>query len=176
MKFQKTYLEDKQNEINEKKKNKGGKGANKAAAVAAKEESVKEVDDFKMPKGAVLKLSGLGGDITREDIKEVLKDNYQVNIDKDKGDVAFITYEKGEAEAKIRFKVEDFAKPIAEKWIACDKVEVKDMVVAGSLLEGEEEEKFLAESVQDLKNRRNKNRGHKRRGGFHGHGGKRGRR
>jgi len=175
MKFQKTYLEDKQNEINEKKKNKGGKGANKAAAVAAKEESVKEVDDFKMPKGAVLKLSGLGGDITREDIKEVLKDNYQVNIDKDKGDVAFITYEKGEAEAKIRFKVEDFAKPIAEKWT--EKVDIKDHKVDCKLMEGEEEEKFLADSVRDLKNRRNKNKGHKRKGGFSNHhGGKRGRR
>merc|ERR1719481_749771 len=85
IKFQKNYLEDKQNEINEKKKNKGGKGANKAAAVAAKEESVKEVDDFKMPKGAVLKLSGLGGDITREDLKELLKEKFEVNIDKDNG-------------------------------------------------------------------------------------------
>ena len=47
------------------------------------------------------------------------------------------------------------------------------------VIQGEEEEKFLADSVQDLRNRRNKNqnRGHKRRGGgHHGHGGKRGRR
>ena len=44
--------------------------------------------------------------------------------------------------------------------------------------QGEEEENFLAESVKDLKNRRNKNRhGHKRKGGFNNHhGGKRGRR
>ena len=73
-----------------------------------------------MPKGSVLKLTGLGGDITREDIKEVncaiflrekylhglglqvLKDQCSVNIDKDGGDIAFITYEKGEAEAKVR--------------------------------------------------------------------------
>merc|ERR1712227_677472 len=89
------FVEDKDWKYNDREKNKG-KGANKAAA-AAKEEPIKEVDDFKMPKGAVLKLSGLGGDITRADIKEVLKDNYQVNIDKDKGDIASITYEKGEA-------------------------------------------------------------------------------
>merc|ERR1712227_854773 len=146
IKFQKNYLEDKQNEINEKKKK--GKGSNKAAA-AAKEEPIKEVDDFKMPKGAVLKLSGLGGDITREDIKEVLKDNYQVNIDKDKGDVAFITYEKGEAEAKIRFKTENFAKPIAEKWTETE--ELKAHKVEAALLEGEEEDKFLADSIRDLK-------------------------
>merc|ERR1719312_2236949 len=98
-----------------------------------------------------------------EDIKEVLKDKFDVNIDKDKGDIAFATYEKGESEAKIRFRVENFAKPVAVKWVEMEKVEIKGAPVVGTLLEGEEEEKFLADSVQDLKNRRNKNRGHKRR-------------
>merc|ERR1719481_1383457 len=112
-----------------------------------------------------------------EDVKEVLKDKLDVNIDKDKGDIAFVTYEKGESEAKIRFRVENFAKPVALKWVEMEKVEIKGAPVVGTLLEGEEEDKFLADSVQDLKNRRNKNRGHKRRGGgHHGHGGKRGRR
>merc|ERR1719228_911373 len=134
-------------------------------------------DDITLPKGATLKLTGLGGEITREDIKEVLKDKFDVNIDKDKGDIAFVTYEKGESEAKIRFRVENFAKPVAVNWVEMEKVEIKGASVVGSLLEGEEEEKFLADSVQDLRNRRNKNRGHKRRGGgHHGHGGKRGRR
>lgn len=41
---------------------------------------------------------------------------------------------------------------------------------------GDEEEKFLAQSVMDLKNRRNKNKGHKRKGANFSHGGKRGRR
>ena len=150
----------------------------------------------------------------------------------DGGDIAFITYEKGEPKAKIRFKKEDFAKPIAEKWVGMETVDIKELKVVGSLLEvilspvssllmfvvftspevyfycfvqtkslthvcveqtklsykvfksdivisqGEEEENFLAESVKDLKNRRNKNRhGHKRKGGFNNHhGGKRGRR
>ena len=31
----------------------------------------------------------------------MLKDQCGVNIDKDTGDIAFITYEKGEAEAKV---------------------------------------------------------------------------
>ena len=82
-----------------------------------------------LPKGSVMKLTGLGGEITREDIKEVrlvftsyfyysrllflililllllslqvLKEQFGVNIEKDGGDIAFITYEKGEAEAKV---------------------------------------------------------------------------
>ena len=32
---------------------------------------------------------------------KVLKEQCSVNIDKDGGDIAFITYEKGEAEAKV---------------------------------------------------------------------------
>jgi len=142
------------------------------------EEKVDPRDDITLPKGATLMLTGLGGEITREDIKDVLKDKFAVNIDKDGGDIAFVTYEKGAPEAKIRFKVENFAKPVAEKWVGMDKVVIQGATIVGSLLEGDEEEKFLAESVQDLKNRRNKNRtGHKRRGGgHHGYGGKRGRR
>ena len=79
IKFQKDYLEAKQKEMDEKRRGKG-KGGNKEKEV--QKEQVKEEDDWQMPRGAVLKLSGLGGDITREDIKEVLKDNYQVNIEK----------------------------------------------------------------------------------------------
>ena len=78
LKFQKNYLEDKQKEIEEKKKNKG-KSAKVAAAV---KDEAKESDDLQMPRGAVIKLTGLGGDITREDIKEVLSNKYEVNIDK----------------------------------------------------------------------------------------------
>jgi len=174
IKFQKQYFEDKSKENELRKKN---KGINKGKEVKEEVKAEPAEEEFKLPKGATLKLTGLGGDVTREDIKEVLKEKFGVNIDKDTGEIAFITYEKGEAEAKIRFKLEDAAKPIAKKWEETEKVEIKSFVVDGSLLQGEEEDKFLAESVQDLKNRRNKNRGHKRRGGgHHGHGGKRGRR
>ena len=132
LKFQKDYLEDKRKEMEDKKKNKGGKSNNKNNDKAAAE-PVKEEDDFKLPRGAVLALTGLGGDITREDIKEVLKEQFQVNIDKEKGDVAFITYEKGEAEAKIRFKTENFAKPIAEKWT--ETLDIKEHKVDCNILE-----------------------------------------
>merc|ERR1719210_369308 len=179
-KFQKDYLEEKKKEMEEKKNKyqKKDKKPKSEGADGKEEAEEKQEEEFKLPKVSVLKLTGLGGEVTREDIKEVLKDTFEVNIDKDGGDIAFITYEKGEAEAKIRFKKEDFAKPIAEKWVGMETVDIKDLKVVGSLMEGEEEENFLAESVKDLKNRRNKNRhGHKRKGGFNNHhGGKRGRR
>merc|ERR1712013_873365 len=76
----------------------------------------------------------------------------------------------------LTFKTEDAAKAFVAKEEKY-KEEIKGMTIVGSLLEGEEEDKFLKDSAQDLKNRRNKNRGQKRRGGgHHGHGGKRGRR
>merc|ERR1712154_112065 len=121
-------------EYEEKKKGKS-KGGKKESEANKQEE--KETEEFKLARGAVLKLTGLGGEVTREDIKEVLKDTFEVNIDKDGGDIAFITYEKGEAEAKIRFKKEDFAKPIAEKWVGMETVDIKDLKVVGSLMEGE---------------------------------------
>merc|ERR1712013_838342 len=119
-KFQKDYLEEKKKEMEEKKNKyqKKDKKPKTEGADGKEEAEEKQEEEFKLPKGSVLKLTGLGGEITREDIKEVLKDECSVNIDKDGGDIDFITYE-----------------------------------------EGEEEDKFLKDSAQDLKNRRNKNRG-----------------
>ncbi len=47
-------------------------------------------------------LLGLGDEITREIIKEKLKDDFSVNIARDDGDIAFVTYNKGDPEAFIR--------------------------------------------------------------------------
>merc|ERR1719348_2644406 len=152
-KFQKDYLEEKKKEM-EEKKNKYQKKDKKPKSEGAD-----------------------GKEEAEEKQEEVLKDECSVNIDKDGGDIAFITYEKGEAEAKIRFKTEGGAKAPAAAWVAKDKVEIKGMTVVGSLLEGEEEDQFLKDSAHDLKNRRNKNKGQKfgqkrRGGGHHGHGGR----
>merc|ERR1712181_187416 len=110
----------------DERKNKHGNNKDKkpkAEGAGGKEEAeVKQEEEFTLPKGSVLKLTGLGGEITREDIKEVLKEHCSVNIDKDGGDIAFVTYEKGEAEAKIRFKTEDGAKAPTAAWVAKDKV------------------------------------------------------
>merc|ERR1719330_743892 len=53
------------------------------------DKKIEPKDDITLPKGATLKLTGLGGEITREDIKDVLQEKFNVNIDKDKGDIAF---------------------------------------------------------------------------------------
>jgi hypothetical protein len=53
-------------------------------------------------------MSGLGDAITREDIKEMLSAEFKVNIEKDGGDIAFITYEKGGAEALVSHQIAYF--------------------------------------------------------------------
>jgi len=177
--YQKDYFAMKNKENEEKRK--GFKGKVKAEVKeenGTKAEVKEEEDDFKLPKGACLKITGLGGEVSREDIKEVLKEKFEVKIEKDDTDIAFITYDKGQAEAIVRFKKEDFAKPIDEKWKALeDKVVIKEMDAICSVLEGDDETKYLEEVLVDLRNRRNNNKnrkGHKRRGGFSGgRGGKR---
>merc|ERR1711973_219678 len=119
-------------------------------------------DQPKLPKGAVIKITGLGGDITREDIKDRLEKDFQVNIDKDSGDIAFVPCQKGELEAKIRFKVENYAKDLMEKINKAEKIMVKENEVKITLVEGEEEDNFLADSLRDLRNQRSKNKNHKR--------------
>ena len=83
-KFQKDYLEEKKKEMDEKRNRFGkNKGKNpKAEGEEGKEEveDKQEEEEFTLPKGSVLKLTGLGGDITREDIKEVLKDKSSMSF------------------------------------------------------------------------------------------------
>ena len=58
------------------------KGKNKGAKKEFEPAKQEETEEFKLARGAVLKLAGLGGEVTREDIKEVLKETFEVNIDK----------------------------------------------------------------------------------------------
>jgi len=176
-KMQKKYFEDKGKEMDDKRKQRQNDKDKVQKAKGNVKEETKE-EDFTLPKGATLKFTGLGGEVTREDIKETLHKEFNVNIEQDNGDIAFVTYNKGDEEAKIRFREENAAKPIAEKLVEKGKLTIGDREVTGSLLEGDEETQFLDDAVRDLKERRNRNRhGHKRRGGFQGgRGGKRGRR
>jgi len=172
-KFKKDYFAEKsaEYEAKKKKKKKGGEKGEEKGEEKAVEKAEEEKEVNRMPKGAVIKMTGLGGEVTREDIKEKLSTDFEVNIDRETGDIAFITYQKGEPEAKIRFKVENYGKTLMEKLEKAEKIVIKEQEVTASLLEGEEEEQFLADSLRDLRNNRSKNKNHKRKGGFQdGHG------
>jgi len=172
--YQKEYQDEKNKEFEEKRSKQKDEKNKKQAKV---EDIAEKIEMQPLPKGTVIKITGLGGEITREDIKDKLHEEFKVNIDKEGGDIAFITYQKGEKEAQIRFKVENYGKDLLEKINKVEKVVVKDMEVKITLLEGDEETAFLEESLKDMKNMRAKNKNHKRKFGGRGggHGGKRSR-
>jgi lupus La protein len=174
-KWQNDYFKEKAEEIAEKRKQ---KNANKQKAKEAKkatnnddnEDGDKDKKDEKkdeqdaLPKGAVLVLEGLNDVTTRENLKEKLKADFEVEPDS----IAFIYYQKGEDTAKLRFKQENAAKELLEKLQKADKFQINDVDVKFKVLEGEEEQTFLDKCVTDMAERKDRNRGHKRRGGFGG--------
>jgi hypothetical protein len=106
------FFIEKEKEFQERKRLRGEKDKPKKEAVAGGQEDQKDdtenkedkKDEFRLPLGTVLKLEGLGEGITREDIKELLSSEFSVNIEKDGGDIAFITYERGGADARVSNK------------------------------------------------------------------------
>ena len=96
----------------------------------------------------------------REDIKQALEELFEVSPE----DIAFVYFQKGEKEAKLRFKTENAAKDVATK--IPRGFEIGGSMGTASVLEGEEEAHFLKMYLRDLKKWKNQSRGHKRRGGF----------
>jgi len=177
--YQNDYQEFKQKEYEEKRGKNKGKKDKKEDNKPEKEAEPEKDKTGDLPRGAILKITGLGGEITREDIKDKLAKEFEVNIDKTEGDVAFVTYQKGEEEAKIRFKKENYAKELLEKIQKAEKFVIMEKEAVASVLEGDEETSFLENSLKEMKSMMNNKKNHKRKGGparGGGHGGKRGRR
>ncbi len=181
-KWQEDYFEEKKQEVEESKRQRQErKDKVKAAREATnkvKDEEEEDSEEPGLPKGAVLCLSEINAETRREDIKEALKAKYDV----ENNEIAYVYFDKGDAEAKLRFREEDAAKMLSDK-IAADEDE--GLTVNGSrltvgVLEGEEEKAFLSKCQEEMKKWKRDNRGggrgrgHKRRGGFRGgRGGKR---
>lgn len=128
-KWQCDYYASKKTERQEKQKNKNAKN---------------EVN-LTLPKGAVLRLEGITGDVTRESIKE--------KIEALEGEVAFVDFHKGDTDGYVRLTAENAAKIVFEK-IENGKLSLADNDVAVRVLEGEEEESFLNMCIDKMKARR----------------------
>ncbi len=102
-KWQSDYFEDKRAEVAAKRKE---RAESKKKISQAKEEAAKQGEGEKeeqmesLPKGSVLVVTGLGAETMREDIKETLNRLFSVDCDKE---IAFVSYQKGESEAKLRY-------------------------------------------------------------------------
>lgn len=176
-KWQSDYFKEKEEEYKLKKEQKGKEKKSKKDVQEKQNEkdeseAVAEVENT-LPKGAVMFMDGFKDDTMREDIKKVL--------DCDDA-IAFIDFERGKTSGYIRFKEENAAKELLEKLqekYKDEKLKVKEAEIEYRVLEGDEESEYLVKAANDIKERQNKNRGHKRkhggRGGRGGRGGKRGR-
>lgn len=190
--WQQDYFDEKNKEYEEKskarqdkkKQNKQAKEALEAKdeGGAAKEASAAAASEQDLPKGAILVLKGFKNtDTKREDIKESLKAGFEVKPE----DIAFVYFNKGESEAKLRFSVEDAAKQVSKKISESlkegEKFKIKEDELEVKCLEGDEEAEFLKKCKADIAQQKDKaRRGHKRHsgrpGGFRGGNPKRQRR
>merc|ERR1712133_276278 len=151
-KWQKDYLDEKDKEFEDKKKQR-----------REEKQSNKKAKEF-----------AENGDTKREDIKDKLVQDFEM----DASSIAFVYYNKGETNAKLRFQEENAAKKLADvmkEKLGDKKFWVKDTEIEFKVLEGDEESKFLEQCKKDIAERKFQGKkSHKRRGGFGGgRGGKR---
>jgi len=182
-KWQKDYLEEKDKEFEDKKKQRreekqSQKKAKEFARGGDSKEDEKDEpsENIELPLGAVLELQGFteNGDTKREDIKEKLVEDFEIEATS----VAFVYYNKGETNAKLRFQNEGAAKKLAvvmKEKLGDKQWFVKDTEIQYKVLEGDEESSFLQQCKKDIAERKLQGKkSHKRRGGFGGgRGGKR---
>jgi len=181
-KWQTEYFEEKSKELEEKRAKKSSDKRSKAKIVeeqGKKDEAEKEkvAEENKLPKGATMFMEGFKDDTKREDIKEALKEQFEVD---DKA-FAFMEFERGQTSGYVRFIEEnaaiDLAAKIKEKLGETEKLKIKEAEIDFRVLEGQEESDHLDNALKVMKMRKDKYRGHKRHhGGRGGRGGKRGRR
>lgn len=157
-KFKERYIEDKRAELKEQRES---KKKNKQAAKIAEAAPALE-----FPKGAVIAFSGVneGQVLTREEIKAKVKEI---------GDIepAFINYSKSEPSGYMRFPNENDAVDLHKK-LTEGVLEIGEVKLALRVLEGEEEEKYLKTTAEDITKIRHaqkkakwgKRRGHHRQG------------
>jgi len=182
-KWQAEYFEEKSKELEEKRAKKNSDKKTKAKIVeeqGKKDEEEKVTEENKLPKGATMFMEGFKDDTKREDIKEALKEQFEVE---DKA-FAFMEFERGQTKGYVRFIEEnaaiDLAAKIKEKLGETEKLKVKEAEIDFRVLEGQEESDHLDNALKVMKMRKDKYRGHKRhhggRGGHGVRGGKRSRR
>lgn len=129
------YIEEKTQEMAERKARKEARKKQKESEEAAEVEQ----SDFKpLPKGTYLHMSELKEDFSREDISEALEEFTD--------QCAFIEFGRGRVEGYLRFKEENSNKDMLEKLQG--KLKVKGVEVKLRLVEGEEEEQQLTKANQ----------------------------
>ncbi|XP_050456536.1 la protein homolog [Cataglyphis hispanica] len=97
--------------------------------------------DNKLPKGSIIYFSGVSKICTREDIKE--------SLNKFDVDIAYIDFRRGDTEGWVRLQRENAAKSLLEKTKE-GKVLINEVEVTCKVLEGEEEDKYLTKTLEEM--------------------------
>merc|ERR1739844_227214 len=156
--------------MGEEKRSKKSSDKRSKEKIVEQEEKKKDVEENKLPKGATMFMEGFKDDTRREDIKEALKEQFDVADDA----FAFMEFEKGQTSGHVRFNEENAAVELAakmkEKLAESEKLKVKEADISFRLLEGQEETDHLDHALTVMKMRKDKFRGHKRHHGGRGGG------
>ena len=125
-KWQADYFEEKQKELEEKRAKKFSDKKSKNKIVEQQEKKHQEEEEIKLPKGATMFMEGFKDDTRREDIKEALKLQFDVELKA----FAFMDFEKGQSSGHVRFVEENAAIELAakmkEKLAESEKFKVKE--------------------------------------------------
>ena len=110
-----------------------------------------------MPKGTVMFMEGFESDTRKEDIKEALMENFEVE------DNAFALIEKGETCGYVKFHEENAAIELVAKMKenlgTSKKLKIKGADIDFRVLEGNEETAYLSHTLIVMKMSKNKKRG-----------------
>lgn len=110
-----------------------------------KEKNAKLDPEIQLPKGAILIISNIKPDVTRELIKS--------QIETMGGDVAFVDFAKGDEKAYVRINKENGAKELVAK-LEDGKMKLDENTAPVTVLDGEAEDEYLAKCVEKIKQRR----------------------
>lgn len=160
------YTLEKAQEREERRQKKTTKSKADTTADAADEEQTK-VEEKELPKGSVMHFSDVPDQCTWEDIKE--------NLGKLGANIAFVDFKIGDKEGWVRLQGENAAKTIIDK-MTDSKVLIKETEVVCRVLEGEEEEKYLAKTKEKMASAWQKLKAKKGKKGRNSHRGQRKRR
>ncbi|XP_017885645.1 la protein homolog [Ceratina calcarata] len=137
-----------------------------STAEAEGDETTK-VDEKELPKGSIMHFSDVPEECTWEAIKE--------NLGKLGANIAYVDFKMGDKEGWVRLQGENAAKTIIDK-MTDSKVLINDKEVVCRVLEGEEEEKYLAKTKEKMASAWQKLKAKKGKKGRNSHRGQRKRR
>ena len=161
--LQEDYLKRKAPQFEKIKETKAKKEQQKEEKLKQKQEAEEAYLKEQQVLGAILHVKNVPGDASRESLKELFDNHAKVK---------YVDFNKGQTEGFVRFSEENAAKQVLEK---IGEIKLKESVLEGRVVEGEEEQNYWKEIIRRLSESRSKSKGNfKNRGRGRPKGGRKG--